>query len=63
MEDTASCMLVVIGATPEGRKELVGFQVGERESAPRLRGSADPRGFANQMKGLLAFHGGSCSSI
>jgi transposase-like protein len=33
MEPTAECMLVVIGATPEGRKELVGFQVGVRESA------------------------------
>ena len=28
MEDHAECMLVLIGATPEGRKELVGFQVG-----------------------------------
>jgi transposase-like protein len=27
MEDHAECMLVLIGATPEGRKELVGFQV------------------------------------
>ena len=27
------CMLVMIGATPEGRKELLGFQVGIRESA------------------------------
>ena len=26
MEDNAECMLVLIGATPEGRKELVGFQ-------------------------------------
>jgi putative transposase len=33
MEPQAECMLVVIGATPEGRKELVGFQVGTRESA------------------------------
>jgi putative transposase len=30
-------MLVVIGATPEGRKELVGFQVGARESAQSWR--------------------------
>jgi putative transposase len=28
MEDNVACMLVVIGATPEGGKELVGFQVG-----------------------------------
>ncbi|KAA5594903.1 IS256 family transposase, partial [Blastochloris sulfoviridis] len=33
----AECMLVVIGATPEGRKELVGFQVGTRESAQSWR--------------------------
>jgi transposase-like protein len=37
MDDTAACMLVVIGATPEGRKELVGFQVGVRESAQSWR--------------------------
>jgi transposase-like protein len=37
MEDKAECMLVVIGATPEGRKELVGFQVGTRESAQSWR--------------------------
>ncbi|MCW8308738.1 IS256 family transposase [Acidiphilium sp. PA] len=33
MEPQAECMLVLIGATPEGRKELIGFQVGMRESA------------------------------
>ena len=33
MEDSAACMLVIVGATPEGKKELVGFQVGVRESA------------------------------
>ena len=33
MEPQAECMLVLIGATPEGKKELVGFQVGARESA------------------------------
>ena len=37
MEPTAECMLVVIGATPEGKKELVGFQVGVRESAQSWR--------------------------
>jgi len=37
MEDNAECMLVLIGATPEGRKELVGFQVGARESAQSWR--------------------------
>lgn len=30
-------MLVIIGATPEGKKELIGFQVGVRESAQSWR--------------------------
>ena len=33
MEDEKQCILVLIGATPEGRKELVGFTDGTRESA------------------------------
>jgi len=33
MEENAECMLVIIGATPEGKKELIGFQVGLRESS------------------------------
>jgi hypothetical protein len=33
MEENAECMLVMLGATPQGRKELIGFQVGLRESA------------------------------
>jgi transposase-like protein len=37
MEDHGECMLVLIGATPEGRKELIGFQVGVRESAQSWR--------------------------
>src|SRR4051794_1389687 len=37
MEEHAECMLVIIGATPEGAKELVGFQVGVRESAQSWR--------------------------
>ena len=37
MEPQAECMLVLIGATPEGRKELLGFQVGMRESAQSWR--------------------------
>jgi transposase-like protein len=37
MEPAAECMLVLIGATPEGKKELVGFQVGVRESAQSWR--------------------------
>jgi putative transposase len=37
MEPRAECMLVLIGATPEGKKELVGFQVGIRESGQSWR--------------------------
>jgi putative transposase len=37
MEPVAECILVVIGATPEGKKELVGFQIGVRESAQSWR--------------------------
>lgn len=37
MEPVAECMLVIIGATPEGKKELIGFQVGVRESAQSWR--------------------------
>ncbi|WP_343502288.1 MULTISPECIES: IS256 family transposase [Roseobacteraceae] len=37
MEPVAECMLVVLGATPEGKKELLGFQVGVRESAQSWR--------------------------
>ena len=37
LEPQAECMLVIIGATPEGKKELVGFQVGTRESAQSWR--------------------------
>ena len=37
MEANAECMLVLIGATPEGKKELVGFQTGVRESTQSWR--------------------------
>jgi len=37
LEPQAECMLVLIGATPEGRKELPGFRVGLRESAQSWR--------------------------
>jgi len=38
LEDDAQCILVLIGATPEGRKELIGFTDGLRESAQSWRG-------------------------
>src|ERR1700686_4476096 len=37
MEEAAECMLVLIGATPEGKKELVGFQTGVREGTQSWR--------------------------
>ena len=37
MEPQAECMLVLMGATPEGRKELIGFQTGLRESTQSWR--------------------------
>jgi len=33
LEDEAQCILVIIGATPDGTKELIGFTDGTRESA------------------------------
>lgn len=37
MEPVSECMLALIGATPEGRKELIGFETGVRESAQSWR--------------------------
>jgi putative transposase len=37
LEDEKQCILVIIGATPEGKKELVGFTDGTRESAQDWR--------------------------
>lgn len=37
LEDQAQCLLVIIGATPEGKKELVGLSDGVRESAQSWR--------------------------
>jgi transposase-like protein len=37
MDPDKQCILVLIGATPEGKKELIGFQAGYRESAQSWR--------------------------
>jgi len=37
LEDEAQCLLIIIGATPEGKKELVGLLDGIRESAQSWR--------------------------
>ena len=37
LEDTTQCLLIIIGATPEGKKELVGLTDGVRESAQSWR--------------------------
>ncbi|GAA0581274.1 hypothetical protein GCM10009099_18780 [Caenispirillum bisanense] len=63
LEDEKQCILVIIGATPEGRKELVGFQAGFRESAQSWRellNDIKGRGLARGPKlavgdGALAF--------
>jgi Transposase, Mutator family len=41
MEPQAECMLVLIGTTPEGKKERLGFQVGVRESLNLIPIGAD----------------------
>ena len=54
MEPQAECMLVLIGATPEGKKELLGFQVGVRESAQSWREllvDLKARGLAPRLRG------------
>ena len=33
LEEEAQCILVILGATPEGKKEIIGFTDGTRESA------------------------------
>jgi putative transposase len=38
LEDAAQCLLVIIGATPGGKKELVGLIDGVRESAQSWKG-------------------------
>jgi transposase-like protein len=38
LEEDAQCILVLLGATPEGTKELIGFTDGFRESAQSWRG-------------------------
>lgn len=37
MEPQAECMLVNLGATPEGKKEVVGCRVGVRENTQSWR--------------------------
>ena len=33
MQEYSDCMLVLLGATPEGKEELIGFQVGDGKAA------------------------------
>ena len=37
LEEQAQCILVIIGATPQGKKELIGFTDGMRESSQSWR--------------------------
>jgi transposase-like protein len=50
----AQCVLVLIGATPEGRKELVGFTDGYRESAQSWRVDLKARGLAVEPELAIA---------
>jgi transposase-like protein len=59
LDHDRQCILVLIGADAHGHKELLAIEDGFRESARRPRRSADLRGFANRIKGLLAFDGAS----
>ena len=57
LEDEKQCILVIIGATPEGRKELVGFTDGARESANDWRDlllDLKRRGLAAQPELMIA---------
>jgi len=57
LEDEKQCILVVIGATPEGRKELVGFTDGARESAHDWRAlllDLKGRGLSTQPELMVA---------
>ena len=57
LEDEKQCILVIIGATPEGRKELVGFTDGARESAHDWRAlllDLKRRGLAIQPELMIA---------
>ena len=53
----AECVLALIGATPEGKKGLLGFQVGVRESAqswrsPRVERTPWPAGSRRRAASL-----------
>ena len=57
MEPQAECMLLLMGATPEGDKELIGFQTGIRESAQswnELLVDLKARGLSSHRKSPLA---------
>jgi len=57
LEDEKQCILVIIGASPEGRKELVGFTDGARESAHDWRDlllDLKHRGLAIQPELMIA---------
>ena len=53
LEDEKQCILVLIGATPEGKKDLLGFTDGARESAQAWRElliDLKNRGLANVLQ-------------
>jgi len=56
LEDEKQCILVLIGATPEGRKELVGFTDGAPRERARLARSAARPEAARARRGPAARH-------
>jgi hypothetical protein len=62
LDHDRQCLLVVIGADADGRKELLAIEDGFRESARRPPGPAGPVPFRDRIEGLLAFDGVSCCS-
>jgi putative transposase len=55
MEPQAECMLMLMGATPEGKKELIGFQTGMRECS-KLEGTARRFEGARPVGGAASGH-------
>jgi putative transposase len=56
MEPQAECVLVLIGATPQGTKELIGFQTSMRESAQSWKRTLDVFRFPRRSLGPFEDH-------
>ena len=54
LEDDAQCILVLLGATPEGTKEMIGFIDGVRESAQKQAPTKSEPAFLNHIQFSVA---------